>query len=268
MISPKQIEVIEQQAWENMFDIAPVTFKEEQGMFYKHIGGATCLIFPKYPIVHFNMVIGLGFEEPVTPNLLDKIEDLYRRAAQPIYMIQYFDDLKSYDTSSVFASKGYRVAGGWERILWHAQAITELSTTRAISVKKVTAEDADAWEKFIIDLYHYPVAGWLRSFWGKKGWEHFLAYENDKIIAARSVFLGSDKIAWSGVEAPVPVVMTNDLEPDRIIWKHIQQHCLHNDIEYLAADIEFPSPGRNTEVYKSFGQLGFIVTYLRRLYRK
>jgi len=89
----------------------------------------------------------------------------------------------------------------------------------------------------------------------------------NKLIAARSAFIGLNNMAWSGVEGPVPVA-TNNLEPDRIIWKHIQQYCLDNKVKYLAADIEFPSPERNTEVYNSFKKLGFVVTYLRKLYRK
>jgi hypothetical protein len=141
--------------------------------FYKHIDGAICFVFPKYPIVHFNMVIGLGFEKPVAENTLDEIDNLYRSANQPVYMLQYFDDQKSYDAASVFTSKGYRVAGGWKRILWQAQSVTELPTARNITIKKVTEEDVGAWVKFIIDLYHYPVPVWLRSFWGKAGWETF-----------------------------------------------------------------------------------------------
>ena len=70
------------------------------------------------------------------------------------------------------------------------------------------------------------------------------------------------------MEAPVPVVMTNDLEPDRILWKHIQQFCLEKNVALLIADIEMPAPGRNTPVYKSFEELGFTVQYLRKLYRK
>jgi len=76
MVTPKEIEAIEQQAWENLFDVAPVAYKKEHGMSYKQIDGATCFAFPTYPIVHFNMVIGLGFDKPVTENTLDEIFDL------------------------------------------------------------------------------------------------------------------------------------------------------------------------------------------------
>jgi hypothetical protein len=85
-------------------------------------------------------------------------------------------------------------------------------------------------------------------------------------VAARSVFIGLNNMAWSGVEGPVPAVMTNDLEPDRIIWKHIQQYCLDNNIWQQI--LSFLLPKETPEVYNSFKQLGFVVTYLRKLYRK
>ena len=88
------------------------------------------------------------------------------------------------------------------------------------------------------------------------------------IVACRSIYINDDKLAWSGVEAPVPVVMTNDFEPDRILWKHIQQFCYSNGTRLLVADIEAPSPQSNTPVYQSYAELGFTVNYLRKLYWK
>lgn len=129
MITPQQLEAIEQDAWENMFDIAPEPFKTEHNMFYKHIAGATCIVFPKYPIVHFNMVIGLGFEKPVTASIIDEIEQVYSSVKQTTYMIQYFDDEKPVNAADIFASKGYRIAGGWERILWQVQPVNTLDST-------------------------------------------------------------------------------------------------------------------------------------------
>jgi hypothetical protein len=134
-------------------------------------------------------------------------------------------------------------------------------------VELVTHATVNKWQDFILDLHHYPVKDWLPAFVTDR-WCNFIAIENDNIIACRSLFIGEDHIAWSGVEAPVPVVMTNDLEPDRVLWKHIQQFCLQKYVKLITADIEMPSPERNTPVYQSFAELGFSVEYPRKLYRK
>lgn len=249
-----------------MFDIAPAKFRQEMKLHYEHVAGGICQVFPGYPVVHFNMVLGLGFTEPVTVEVLQQVETIYKKAEQSVYLIQFAEGIQQAEPANVFELMNYRVGGIWERIVWHAASVTALSSNRDIYVELVDHSTVNAWEKFILDLYHYPAEGWLTAFVTDK-WYNFIAIENNNIIACRSVFI-DDGIAWSGVEAPVPIVMTNDLEPDRIIWTHIQQLCLEKNVKLIAADIEMPAPGRDTAIYKSFAELGFTVAYSRKLYRK
>lgn len=263
----QHIEAVEMEAWQNMFDIAPGAFRKEMNLYYKKIGGGICFVFPKYPVVHFDMVMSLGYEEPISEKLLKEVQAIYEKEQQPVYMIQYCDHQQPANATDIFVSCGFKVAGGWERITWNPQTVEPILSGRNIRVEEVTKETVASWEQFILDLYHYPAKDWLKAF-VSKGWHNFMAYEDGEIVACRSIYLGTNKLAWSGVEAPVPVVMTDDLEPDRFLWKHIQQFCLDRDVQLLVADIEKPSPARNTPIYEFYAGLGFKVEYLRSLYRK
>lgn len=267
MPTNQQIEAIEMEAWQNMFDIAPESFRKEMNLYYRKTGGGICFVFPKYPVVHFNMAMSFGYAEPITETLLEEIKAIYEKEQQPVYMIQYCEHQQPANAPQIFDSCGFKVAGGWERITWKPEKAEPIVSTRNIRLEEVTGETVAAWEQFILDLYHYPAKDWLKAFISK-GWHNFLAYENEKIVACRSIYVGENNLAWSGVEAPVPIVMTNDLEPDRFIWKHIQQYCFDTGVELLVADIEKPSPERNTPIYHFYAQLGFKVEYLRSLYRK
>lgn len=262
-----QIEAIEMEAWQNMFDIAPESFRQEMNLYYKKIGGGICFVFPKYPVVHFNMVMSLGYDEPISEALLKEVEAIYEKENQPIYMIQYCEHQAPINAPEIFESCGFKVAGGWERITWKPQIVVPIVSGRNISVQEVRKDTVDTWKQFILGLYHYPAKDWLKCFISK-GWHNFVAYENDKIVACRSIYIGANNLSWSGVEAPVPIVMTTDLEPDRFLWKHIQQYCFDNRVDLLVADIEKPSPERNTAIYHFYTDLGFRVEYLRSLYRK
>ena len=77
-----------------MFDIAPASFRSQMHLFYEQVGGGICQVFPYYPVVHFNMVMGLGFTEPVTKSILREIEDIYNRASQPVYLIQFCEEIQ------------------------------------------------------------------------------------------------------------------------------------------------------------------------------
>jgi hypothetical protein len=267
MYLPKDIELIEQEAWGNMFDIAPDAFRKQMNLYYVRLAGGTCFVFPKFPVVHFNMVIGLGFTEVLTKEVLAQVEAIYNHAKQPVYMIQFCEEVQKCEPG-LFELMNYRIGGAWERITWIPSVVEPLQTQRSIQVEEVTAAKAEAWEKFILDIYKYPAETWVASFVNKKGWHHFVAYENNHVVACRSIYIGSNNYAWSGVEAPVPVVMTNDLTPDQVLWKHIQHFCFERQVELLVADIEAPSPSRNAPIYHSFHDLGFTVQYRRNLYRK
>jgi len=266
MITPQQIEEIEKQAWQNMFDIAPENFRQEMKLYYEGVAGGICQVFPGYPVVHFNMVLGLGFTEPVTINVLQQVEAVYNKAGQPVYLIQFCESIQRAEPENVFELMNYRVGGIWERIVWYAKPVAVLSTIRNIHVELVNHSTANAWQSFILNLYHYPARDWLPAF-VTDNWYNFIAIENDNIVAYRSIFINND-LAWSGIEAPVPFVMTNDLKPDRILWNYIQQFCLEKNVKLIVADIEMPSPERNTPIYTSFTELGFTVEYPRKLYRK
>ena len=265
MITPVQIENLEKEAWQNLFDIAPQAFRQKMNLFYEHVAGGICQVFPGYPVVHFNMVLGLGLTQPVTKEVLEKVEEVYSKASQPVYLIQFAEEVQQAEPAHIFELMNYRVGGVWERIIWHPKPVIPVSTN--IHVELVTHATVHEWEKFILDLYHYPAKDWLPAFITDR-WYNFIALENDSIIACRSIFINSDNLAWSGVEAPVPVVMTDNLEPDYILWKHIQHFCLQKNVKLIAADIERPSPARDTPIYQSFADLGFTVEYPRKLYRK
>src|SRR5215831_11759998 len=102
MITPQQIENVEKEAWKNMFDITPEDFRKEMKLFYEHVAGGICQVFPGYPVVHFNMVLGLGFTEPVTIDVLQQVEAIYSKASQPVYMIQFCESIQQAEPANVF----------------------------------------------------------------------------------------------------------------------------------------------------------------------
>ena len=75
---------IEKEAWQNMFDIAPEKFRQQMKLYYEELAGGICQVFPGYHVVRFNMVMGLGFTEPVTRKVLEQVEAIYNKAAQPV----------------------------------------------------------------------------------------------------------------------------------------------------------------------------------------
>jgi hypothetical protein len=75
------------------------------------------------------------------------------------------------------------------------------------------------------------------------------------------------KTVFSGVDAPVPGVMTPDCWPDFAIWNRAIPDLLQEGAVLFVADIELPDKEKNSATYSGFAQLGFRIPYTRYHYR-
>jgi hypothetical protein len=71
------------------------------------------------------------------------------------------------------------------------------------------------------------------------------------------------EVAFLAVDGPVPGVMTADYDPDAAILARMVADGLLLGAAGFAADIEAPSPARDTPAYATFGRLGFRIPYTR-----
>jgi len=269
MNAPDNAQLIEQTeiaAWRSLIDSAPDSLKQANGMRHQDIGGGMAINFQKMPVPLFNRVIGLGLSEPLTQNIIDEIKSFYSHNEK--YLVHFSSPVKPVTADSLLKQNGFYLSGAWERIVRDNKPLNNTTcTTDSIEVKLVDEQLKESWVTFLIDTYGYDFYWWPRSFAFQKGWKHYVAFRNNKIIACRSFFTTDKKTIFSGVDAPVPGVMTNDHAPDFAIWKKAIQDGLGEGAVLFVADIELPDKERNRPAYEGFKQLGFVIPYTRYHYR-
>ena len=108
---------------------------------------------------------------------------------------------------------------------------------------------------------------WLLDFAVREDWHHYMLMEASRIIAVRSIFIGKDKMAFWGVEAPIPGLMTNDFFMDFALAYHIVKEGLQMGVKGFAGDIEAVSDTMDTPAYSNFKKLGFSIPYRRKIYK-
>jgi len=259
------IEGTEMAAWQDLIDAAPESFRLARGLGYKKIGGGLAINFTSTPIPLFNRVIGLGLSEPVTPAVVEEVKAYYARNEK--YLIHFFNGMKPAGIETSLRNQGFYLAGSWERVVRDGGALTMMVETDSILVKQVDESLKEDWVKFLIDTYGFDFYEWPRAFALRKGWKHYVAYRNNKIVACRSFFMTEDKRVFSGVDAPVPGVMTKDCAPDIAIWRKAIADRIQDGAVLFVADIELPDPAGNKDAYDGFHQLGFQIPYTRYHYR-
>lgn len=260
------IEQTEIAAWSDLIDAAPDTFRSASGLRHHAIGGGMAIIFQKEPIPLFNRVIGLGLGVPLTQQIIDYIKQFY--AHHEKYLVHFSSPMQPLHADSLLKENGFYLAGSWERVVRDNKPRVDFNTIAdTIEVKQVDASLKESWVKFLIDTYQFDFYEWPRSFALRKGWKHYIALRKNKIVACRSFFMTNKKTIFSGVDAPVPGVMTPDCAPDFAIWRRAIADGLKEGAILFVADIELPDKEKNKAAYDGFKQLGFEIPYTRYHYR-
>lgn len=257
------IERTETEAWRSLLDAAPDSLRKVNGMKYMAIGGGTAINFQKNPIPLFNRVIGLGLSEPLTQQVIDSVKNFYTHDEK--YLIHFSWPMKPSNADALLKQNGFYIAGAWERIVRDNKPLYGDGDT--IEVRQVDSSLVESWVKFLIDTYGFDFYWWPRAFAFRQGWKHYVALRNGKIVSCRSFFTTKNKTIFSGVEAPVPGVMTSNHAPDFAIWKRAISDGLKEGATLFVADIELPDKEKNKEAYEGFKQLGFAIAYTRYHYR-
>lgn len=258
------IEQTEILAWKDLIDAASNNFKEKNGLAHKNIGGGLAINFQKMPVPLFNRVIGLGLTESVTQAIVNEIISFYSHNEK--YIIHYSSPMNPANTDSLLIENGFFLAGSWERIVRSSEPLTE-NINNDIQIKLVDASLQESWVSFLMETYNFNFHEWPYSFSLRNNWSHYIAYENGKIVACRSFFMTKHKTLFSGVDAPVPGVMTSNYNPDFAIWQVAIRDGLNKGVELFVADIELPDPEKKGMAYEGFKTLGFEIPYTRFHYR-
>lgn len=258
------IEQTEISAWKDLIDAAPDSFKSANSLRHEDMGGGMAINFRQEPIPLFNRVIGLGLSQPLNQNVIDSIKSFYNHHEK--YLVHFSSPMLPSNADSLLEENGFYLAGSWERIVRDNKPL-KMDTAGDIKVLLVNEDLRENWVNFLINTYGFSFYEWPRAFANRKGWKHYVAFRNNRIVACRSFFTTQKKTIFSGVDAPVPGVMTQDYAPDFAIWERAIADGLKEGAVLFVADIEFPDKNKTSPAYTGFQKIGFVIPYTRYHYR-
>jgi hypothetical protein len=76
---------------------------------------------------------------------------------------------------------------------------------RELAVSLVDPGAGEEWIDLLVGVYRVDAGPWLEALHGRPGWRHYLAREDGRPVAARSMYLpGLSAIAFLAVDGPCP----------------------------------------------------------------
>ena len=273
------IEAAEAEAWADLYAAAPSNFAGDAGIGFREVAGALVISWAATGRRYFSRTIGLGVAQPVTPAALEDVLDGYQRAGITMFLLQSLPQCRPAAYESWLRERGLKPFDQQDRIVRGGAPLTVAQHRRAaqsgyaagaereIAVERVDASMGDEWADYIQRVYRLDTGSWLQNLIGRSGWHQYVAREGGEIVAARGMFVCANRIAWLGMDGPVPGVMTDDYEPDAALCEAIVADGLVRGVRMFIADIEAPSPAMDTPAYDYFGWLGFTRPYARTHWR-
>ena len=264
----RAMERAEVNAWLDLYDAAPADFAARHSLSIARDGDLVWTTCATIPFIHFNCVKNIGVDGPATEAQVDALLAHYRAAS---ILRPWFYTSPHAEPSRLrcwLEARGLQYQSGWERIFRGATplAAEPLFPADDLAVEEVMPETAPEWAAFIDGQYRLPTAPWLMALVGRKGWRHYMLKRDGAVAAVRSLFIGDDGTAWSGIDAPVPGIMAPSFDLDAMLGERLVRDGIAAGAKLFVADIEAPRPERDGPAYRNYARLGFKIAYFRSHY--
>jgi hypothetical protein len=264
-----RIEAAEAHAWADLYAAAPPDFAEAAGIGIREVAGALVLSWKASGRRYFSRVIGFGVTAPATERALEEILSGYRDAGITMFLLQLLPHCRPSQYEAWLRARGLQPFDAQDRIVRGGEPLPRTAGLPAdgeLAVERVTLQTADEWAEFLQRVYRLETDHWLQALIGRPGWHEYVARRDGEIVAARGMYLGDERIAWLGMDGPVPGLATEDYAPDAAICAAIVADGLARGARAFIADIEAASAAMDTPAYEDFGRLGFARPYVRTHY--
>jgi hypothetical protein len=260
------IEAAEARAWADLYAAAPADFAQDAGVGFRTVAGALVLRWAATGRRYFSRVIGLGVSQPATEAAIDDVLAGYREAGIEMFLLQSLPHCRPAQYEDWLRERGLSPFDAQERVIRGGepyQGPPSATSARHFEVRPVEAATADEWSEFLQRVYRLDTGSWLQRLIGRPGWHPYVAREDGKIVAARTMYIDAEGFAWLGMDGPVPGVSSPDYEPDAAICTRLVEDGLRRGARCFHTDIEAPSQAMDTPSYEYFPALGFTRPYVR-----
>ena len=265
------IEAAEARAWADLYAAAPAEFARAAGVRARDVAGTLVLSWAATGRRYFSRTVGLGVRAPATPGAIDQILKGYAEEGITMFLLQSLPHCRPAEYEGWLRERGLEPFDAQDRVIRGGEPLGTAATGssgRELVVERVGPETQDEWADFLQRVYRLDTGPWLQELIGRAGWHQYVAREDGEIVGARGMHIGPDRIAWWGMDGPVPGVMTEDSEPDAAICAFMVKDGVAHGARGFIADIEAPSPGMDTPAYGYFARIGFRRPYARTHYAR
>ena len=201
MVDARLLELIEAEAWADIYRAVPAALAEEHGIAVLDLGAAAaCIIARDVPSLMLNRAIGLGVGAPATPAMLDLADEAF---GETRYMIPVAPQCQPAEVPAWLRGRGFEAGYAWMKFERGPEPPPTAAT--ALEVRRAGPEDAGAFARALVAGYEMPgwMEEWVAALVGRACWSCYVAFAGPEPAAAGCVYI-RPPVAWLGLAGTVP----------------------------------------------------------------
>lgn len=250
-----KIEIAEALAFNEMYSLIPEQFQSESKIRFENFGPSIFQTGLSKPNNIMNKTINFGIFEEADESFIDFMIDYYKTANSDEILLHLSYAAKPENISVLLLKKGFNLIGSMPKFYRDTFSVPEI-----LSNFKIEEIDADRAHEF--DEIVYPDMRNIFSHQiGKDNWHYYIAYHEDKAIAAACMFI-YEETAWFGFATTVPEFRNNGAQSALIARRLIDAKQL--GCKWISTETH---DGKKTNPsYHNLTRLGFNLMYKRPIF--
>ena len=257
------LELIERDAWADMYAAAPAAVRSELGIQHRSVDSGILLACRGIDHIQFNRLAAFGLSHPPNPEGFDTAIGEFAQVGLKNWIVHVPPEAAM--LRDLCIARGLQPhSRSWAK--FHRGPSPVIAQTQ-LSIREARRDEADQFGNVAAQAFGLPaiVGRWLAALVGRPQWHCFLAFDGQVSAAAGALFTDGAS-AWLGIGGTLPAQRRSGAQSALLaarIQKAAELGCTR-----LTTETGVPHPGEKGPSYDNIRRAGFETAYVRANYTR
>lgn len=257
----KDIENQEAQYWSEYYLCCRNPLTKKLGLNVNIVDGTVCCSVSKIDVLAFNRAIGIGLNYPVTEDHIKNIIKYYENAGVKRFFVQVSPAAEPNNYKAILNNMGFKHYNNWAK--FYKKLDMKLTGFKSnLIVEELKLPETELFDNVINKAFEFSDGSEVlfTQTYKRPGWKHYSAKEENKIIAAASMFV-CGKYASLAIAGTLPDERGKGAQ-SALILRRIND-AFDAGCEYIIVETAEDKPEKPSASNRNMKKLGFKLAYLR-----